>query len=296
MATRVAWLLNLDADSELADPRRYRPPAGMAQRVRELAPRMTMLVRPDDVLLEGRADEAELARELPVLAFCPTPGALERLALLGRRPAIAPGVEVLRRVNDRAFSAALGQTMPGARFVHTLAELEATIRGPSPTGSFLIKRPFGFAGRERRRADGGQLDPSTLGFVQRSFARGEGLQIEPWVERRGDFSRHGWVREAGPALFGPLVRQDCDVAGRWQGARLAEPAALSDAEAELLQAELERSAEALHAAGYRGPFGVDAFRYVAAAGATALAPRCEINARFTMGFPRELLERALADQ
>jgi hypothetical protein len=289
MATRVAWLLNLDADSELADPARYRPSAGMAARVRELVPRMSVLDA-GDILLEGHEQVPE---SVPVLAFCPTPGALARLS---RRPRIAPPLAVLRRVNDRAFCAELGQTMPGARFVHSLAELEATLRAPSPTGTFLIKRPFGFAGRERRKAEHGQLDASTLGFVQRSLARGEGLQVEPWVERRGDFSRHGWVEVGRAPLFGPLVRQHCDVMGRWQGAALAEPGALAPDEHDLLTAELEKTAAALAAAGYEGPFGIDAFRYLDAAGQEALQPRCEINARFTMGFPRQLLERALAGE
>jgi hypothetical protein len=289
MATRVAWLLNLDADSELADPQRHQPSAAMAARVRELVPRMNMLLDPDDLFV----GQHEVPSTLPVLAFCPTPSALARLARLGLKPPLAPPVEVLRRVNDRAFCAALGQTMPGARFVHSLAELEEAIRGPSPGGVFLIKRPFGFAGRERRKAEHGQLDPSTLGFVQRSFARGEGLQVEPWVERHGDFSRHGWVEAGRPPLFGPLVRQLCDVMGRWQGAALAEPGALSSDEEDRLGTELEKTATALTGAGYEGPFGIDAFRYADASGGLSLQPRCEINARFTMGFPRDLLELAM---
>ena len=119
MATRVAWLLNLDADSELADPHRYQQPsAAVAARVRELVPRMTMLLAADDIIIDGHVSES-----LPVLAFCPTPSALARLARLGLRPLLAPPVEVLQRVNDRAFSAELGQTMPEARFVRSLAEL-----------------------------------------------------------------------------------------------------------------------------------------------------------------------------
>jgi hypothetical protein len=262
MATRVAWLLNLDADSELADPRRYQPAPGMSARVQELVPRMTMLLAPDDVVVAEPGQAAHVEPDMHVLAFCPTPSALARLGRLGLRPALAPDVEVLRRVNDRSFSAELGQTMPGASFVRSLAELEAAIRGPSPTGSFLIKRPFGFAGRERRRADGAELDASTRGFVQRSFVRGEGLQVEPWVERRGDFSRHGWVCASRPPRFGPLVRQQCDAMGRWESAVLAEPAALSAGDAALLDAELQRTAEALLAAGYQGPFGIDAFLYL----------------------------------
>ena len=59
--------------------------------------------------------------------------------------------------------------------------------------------------------------------------------------------------------------------------------------------EAERVAAALSAAGYFGPFGVDAYTYRERGGAIALQPRSEINARYTMGFaapyPRRPLTR-----
>jgi hypothetical protein len=69
---------------------------------------------------------------------------------------------------------------------------------------------------------------------------------------------------------------------------------VAEAEAALLATELQRTAAALTAAGYFGPFGIDGFRYRTADGSSALNPRCEINARFTMGYPRSLLMAALA--
>ena len=62
---------------------------------------------------------------------------------------------------------------------------------------------------------------------------------------------------------------------------------------EALAGEIEKTAAALHAAGYFGPFGIDAFRYRLPGGGEAFNPRCEINARFTMGYPRALLLAAL---
>ena len=50
-----------------------------------------------------------------------------------------------------------------------------------------------------------------------------------------------------------------------------------------------RLAAALRAADYFGPFGIDAFRYRSAQGDVLFNPRCEINARFTMGYPRALM-------
>ena len=54
-------------------------------------------------------------------------------------------------------------------------------------------------------------------------------------------------------------------------------------------------ASALRGEGYFGPFGVDAYSYRDAAGALRLQSRSEINARYTMGFPRSLVPDAEPD-
>jgi hypothetical protein len=171
--------------------------------------------------------------------------------------------------------------------------LERQLAHASPTGRYVIKRAFSFAGREQRRVQHGVLDASTRGFCQRSFARGEGLQLEPWVERLADFSRHGYLTQAGELSIGPTREQRCDEQGRFLG-MLSDAPSVAEAEADLLATELQRTAAALTAAGYFGPFGIDGFRYRTADGGSALNPRCEINARFTMGYPRALLMAALA--
>jgi hypothetical protein len=292
MVTATAWLLNLDADVELENPARYQSSAERELRVRGLFASMGMLVRPQDLVLER--DTRERARSLRVLAFCPTAHALARIAELGLPPPAAPAMATLRTANGRAFCAELGQTLEQARYVYDMETLEETIRGPSPTGDFVLKRPFAFAGRERRRAVGGLLDPSTRGFAERSFRTGEGLQVEPWLERAGDFALHGYLGPTGELFEGPLVRQQCDAMGRWQGSHEVSPTALDPAHLRRFEEERARSATALHAIGYFGPFGLDGFEYRGARGGLDFQPRSEINARFSMGYPRALLEHALA--
>jgi hypothetical protein len=293
---RIAWLLNLDADRELQDPVRYRPaePSGFGDEWRE---RMADLVLPDDLLLDAQAEVTLAAKHLrpqdfAVRVFCPTPSALARVAALGFVAPPAPVLEILRRVNDRSFCAALGQRLPDADFVRDMSTLERHLERPSPTGRYVIKRAFSFAGREQRRVQRGVLDPSTRGFCLRSFARGEGLQIEPWVERLADFSRHGHLSRAGVLSIGPTREQRVDPLGRFLGVSTAA-ASVTRAEAELLACELTLTAAALTAAGYFGPFGIDAFRYRSAEGDVRFNPRCEINARFTMGYPRTLMLEGL---
>lgn len=294
MATRIAWLLNLDADLELQKPAGYRAPRITAGRVSELLACMLDLVAPDDIVLTDawRGPRPEGTR---VQLFCPTPNALARVQALGLLPGSAPPLAVLREVNSRRFCAALGHGLPGSQFVHDMATLEQQLRQPAFTGSHLLKREFSFAGREQRRVHGGALDDSTRGFCARSFSRAEGVQVEPLVERLADFSRHGYLLRSGKLLVGATREQRCDAFGRYLGTS-TEVARVTGVEDEALVAELNKTAVALSAAGYFGPFGIDAFRYRSPTGADAFNPRCEINARFTMGYPRALLEDALTQE
>ena len=145
MATRIAWLLNLDADLELADAAGYRASAIPHARLSELRTRIVDLIAPDDLVLDddflararghGVHDVHDL-RELRVLSFCPTPSALSRIAALGLPPPAAPALAVLRAVNDRAFCARLGHGLSGSCFAtdmdtlcrHILAAPEQRVR------------------------------------------------------------------------------------------------------------------------------------------------------------------------
>lgn len=295
MATRIAWLANLDADQELSDPKRFRDIALPKQRLDELRARMLDLIAPGDIVIgdEHEAHHTTDTRDtsLTALAFCPTLSARQRLQRAGYAAPDAPSLDVLQRVNHRRFCAQLGQTLPNASYVDDMESLDRHLATPSPTGSYVIKRAFSFAGREQRRVRDGVLDEPTRGFCRRSFDRGEGAQVEPWFERVADYGKHGYLMRDGELLVGATRQQHVDSLGRFESmSATADITATDDA---MLHQELERTAQALHDAGYFGPFGIDAFRYRVADGGIALNPRCEINARFSMGFPRELLLRAL---
>jgi hypothetical protein len=288
---RIAWLLNLDAERELQDPARYRP--SLAGAVSEWSSRMADLIAADDWVIDDRVETASTIRDVPaetfaLRIFCPTPSALARAVALGFSAPPAPTFAILRSVNDRAFCAALGQRLTGAYFARDMTALLRHLEQPSFSGNYVIKRAFSFAGREQRRIRQATLDASSRGFCLHSFARGEGLQIEPWVERLADFSRHGYLTRTGALSIGATREQHCDSFGRFQSVSTA-PARISAAEDAQLAEELKLTAAALTAAGYFGPFGIDAFRYQLPDGAIGFNPRCEINARFTMGYPRALL-------
>ncbi len=270
----AAWVLNLDSDYELAvssyQPRRV-VLAAMEAHVKALAARW---LDPDDVLVVDGAS----AKGMIGHAWSPTPRALAALERAGAIPAPHPTIEVLRRVTSRAFAARMGQTLEGAVFATSFEEASSAIARP---GTWRLKRAFGMAGREHRIVKSGAASEADLGFVRASIAEG-GVQVEPQLEVLRELSIHGRIAENGEVTLGPLFEQRCDSRGAWIESTEIDEAAL-DAP---IRAEASRAAAALFAAGYFGPFGQDAFVH-----AGGLQPRSEVNARFTMGYPRSLLPR-----
>jgi hypothetical protein len=274
-----AWVLNLDADSELA-AQTHTPASAraMAQKPAQIAA-LVGLIGPSDVVI-GEGDRVARGAYAG-RAWCPTPWAMDRLSRAGAQPVAFPPLAVLRRVNHRRFSSDLGQTLPGARYVTTLEDLLVVIAGESPTSQWLLKRPFGFAGRGRRRVARGDLEAPARTWVVASLRTGEGLQVEPWVLRGGDFALHGHVSRAGAIVLGQPTSQDCDENGAWK--KTSRITDLTPFEREGLATSARSSGRALYQAGYFGPFGVDAFRWRRDAGFTFNA-RSEINARYSMGW------------
>jgi len=279
---RRIWLLNFDADEELARPLGYSPSAALLTRFESLVSRLGGLIPDGDAIIEEWKPTRAPDGPFEGRAFCPTPRALRVLAQAGAVLGPAPSALVLARVNHRAFSADLGQSLPGARFVATREELEATLA--SARGPWLLKRPFGFAGRGRQRLRNGEIDAAVEPFVRASLAAGQGLQVEPWVDRTVDVALHGFVGASGAITIGKPTLQRVDDSGAWIESTALPSDMLTTDESRQLQTEAERAAEALVGAGYFVPFGIDAFRYRDPKGLLRFNPRSEINARYSMGW------------
>ena len=275
-----AWLLNFDAEVELADPSARTMSRAMEARSQALVERVRGLLGPGDVVIvPGIRVPDHVGR-----AWCPTPRAMAAIARAGARGPAAPTIAVIHRVNHRRFCADLGQMLPGARYVTSRAELDATLA--TSEGAWVLKRPFGFAGRGRLRITGGLqcTNAAARRWIETSLATGEGLQVEPWVERAGDFAMHGHVSATGELTLGDATSQRCDAGGAWIASERAGEGELSALEHAALTSAAAEAAHALAAAGYFGPFGVDAFRWRDAGGTLHFNPRCEINARYSMGW------------
>ena len=280
----IAWALNLEAEEELRRPG-YSPSAKMLARIDAMTPRIAGLVVPGDVILP-RSGKALAQAPAEGRAWCPTPRALAWLAAARVRVPPAPSFEVLRRVNHRRFSAELGQHLEGAIFTADRATVEARVARPTPSGHWLLKRPFGFGGAGRRRVRVGRIDPDLDRWLSASL-RDDGLQVEPWVDRGLDVAIHGHLEENGAFTLGRPTIQRCDDHGAWLGSEAIAPGILRDDERRRLFSEAERAGEALAAAGYFGPFGIDAFRYDGG----RFNPRSEINARYSMGWALGMPDR-----
>lgn len=199
--------------------------------------------------------------------------------------------------------AALGQTIAPAAFVTDLAAARALLDDDPRVGrAWRVKRAYGMAGRAHRVV-APRPRAEQLAFLP-AWVEAGGVQIEPDVAIDREWALHGvidaggvrlgvvdaidaggvrlGVVDAGGVRLGALTRQRA-VRGAWVGSERApmpEDAAVA--------AEVERAARdaagALAAAGYFGPFGLDAFAWRDLEGRAHLRARGEVNARYTMGF------------
>jgi hypothetical protein len=94
---------------------------------------------------------------------------------------------------------------------------------------------------------------------------------------------HGFIWPSARFELGRICVPQVTERGVFRDLRLAAPGELENAETESLFAQAERVAQALHSAGYFGPFGIDAYRYELE-GKIGFCALSEINARYTMGF------------
>lgn len=278
-----AWLLNLDADDELARPVGYTPSDRTRANVAHFAESIVGLVLNGDVVLT-RSDQ--LARGCEGRAWSPTPSALRALASAGATLPRAPSLEVLRRVADRRFGLAILPRAFEAIVVSSRDEAEQAIASlASTTGDVALKRLFGFAGRGVRRARL-PLDATDKAFLDGALRRDGAIVMEPWrSDRRADFALHGFVDARGALTLGEPTIQLIDARAGWTSSRIANATDLDAGGAHALRDAAERAAEALTNAGYFGPFGVDAFACDAGLHAS------ELNPRYTMAWAIGMRDR-----
>lgn len=302
----VAWLLNLDAEAELASyrsGRAARPPGGPARRQLEAArAQLTRsrgdggLVGPGDLVVDTKAlDPGEELRcppagrgpgELTPLAWSATPTARASMASLGLELE-GPPVEVLIEANARETFAGV-DPLPGAAVADSMAALRAVVeRSPLPRSglgvssqpAWVLRRSLSCAGRGRLIAEGWSRGVEAWGAA--ALAEGP-IEVQPLVDIVEEYSTHGWIQESGELRCGaPLCWRPAHGA-----ARRVELPPPSDRDLARISASGREVGEILRGIGYAGPFGVDAFRWRPAAGEVRLQVVTDVNARLTLHFAR----------
>jgi hypothetical protein len=278
-----AWVLNLDAELELARPGfEYVPRRKLLEQLATHGQGSRALLGAGDALV---APGVTLGADFVGRAWCPTPLALSALLAVGVTPEPHPEASVLRRVNHRLFAFEAGGGLPEQRYFTERAPLEALLRRAERP--WLCKRPMAFAGRGQMRFYG-PISDKQWSWLDVSLAQ-DGLIVEPLVTPTLELSLHGFIWRDGRAELGRICVQQVTERGVFRGVRLAAPGELQSVDERALFAQGERISGLLHAAGYFGPFGIDAYRYELA-GQSAFCALGEINARYTMsfveGFPR----------
>lgn len=216
-------------------------------------------------------------------------------------PTPEPGV--VARVTCRRFAFELarerGWVPPGAGFATDPAEVETLARAVSAVsgGPWVAKAPWSAAGRERLfgSAPESAREPDTLRRLEALLERHGSALVEPWVERTADFGLAGRLAPSG-ARLDTVHGLEVDRRGAFR-ATVPLPSdfvPLAAAERAVLEEAFHAAAEALAAAGYVGPFGIDAFRWRRPDGdrRERLRPLVEINPRLTFG----LVARAEAER
>ena len=300
------WVLNLDAERELALPDGYTRPRVMAEQIREQSASTRELVRDEAVLALDATKAPEGANaETAVAAWCPTPSALALVRRVGLTVPATPPLDVLRLANHRRFQHDVARrTDDGASFFsHTAfvepdADLETQVRSlvkrlsnPPPLGAgWHLERAYGFAGKGARRLIG----PPTaddVRWLRDSLARG-GILVEPWVSIVRELSLHGFVGAASVVLGEPCALV-CDEFGAPSSVTVlprGPGTSMTEHVVPRLRNAARTAAESLRSIGYFGPFGIDAFVFRSESG-EHLNPLSDLNARFTLGWSTGMGER-----
>ncbi|MCB9177490.1 MAG: hypothetical protein H6648_10040 [Caldilineae bacterium] len=223
-----------------------------------------------------------------------------------------PDPDTAARANHRGLSLRMAQehgwALPGARMLDSFEAIERHLAAggaaSAPEQRWVLKTPLSAAGRDRVHGRGAHLAEPGARRRCVELLRWQGsLRFEPWMTRLDDWGMVGLVDRAGPWPIG-LHRQLTDPFGRFQGLELAQGAAsieaagralgLPDPAVSTIRTAFEVAGVALAGIGYRGAFGVDAWRYRDPDGRVRMQPLGEINARVTMGLVGQSLIAGIA--
>lgn len=252
--------------------------------------------------LERVAAESASPAAAPLQLPCHAPGGRRLVDLLWRSPRAPIGAAL--RANDRAFLleelGAAACPLPGAFVARSLEALEEGLAG-SPLlsaagGAWILKAPFSASGRARTRGAGPELAAPARAWARTALELYGHLLVEPWMERTLDGGIAALLLDDEVVLLEPHITTVTG-GGVFRAVEVASRPArgLEAPERDSLRETARGVGGRLHALGYRGPFGIDAWRYRDGEGGEAFHPLGELNARLTFGWLAHVLRERLLE-
>lgn len=285
--SEYVWILNPDAERELAAQASYAVRAAFIQRIAERRDLFLELSQGEPMFFAHESLGA-VAGTIALL-WCPTPSACQAAREAGLLVPTGPSLEVLRLTHNKSFlSTHLSRdALAGRQVIRSVQEWEQMLE--RSVSDLRVKRFFGYAGKGQRvwKKVGGRED---LRWLEDSLRQG-GFIAEPDHPEAPQRSIHGYVDGRG-VLVGRSCLLETDRAGAPVCVRAASQPEAGD---ESLRALGERVGETLFSVGYWGPFGIDCLL-------TEEGPRLiDLNPRYTLGWSqgmanlrKEAISRAFA--
>lgn len=196
-----------------------------------------------------------------------------------------PDLEIVKKVNSKAFSFEIFPTFNDASLVKNQMELELWL--DSHTEPVVFKSCFGLSGRghfiliERTNERMELLQA----FCKTQWVQRLPVLAEPWVERCLDFSTQWEILPSGDISFLGAVTFESDHKGVYRSTLVGQEEILFKFyAAELVNHKKEalKALQILYKEGYWGFVGIDAMIYTNKQQKPSLVPIVEINARKTM--------------
>ena len=235
------------------------------------------------------------SEDAPHDGFLPVPWgwnreAEDRFAAFGCS-CVHPPFEAVAAANSRDLSNRVAQMIGSpsagltARSRRELEALLAPARYP-----YVVKPCHGSAGSGFTIVTDAASAMRASDRGEASFVKGGAVSVERWLDRLDDYSANFTVSAKGELESFTCHRAFIDRKGIFRGIDICGdvPSDYMD----MLREAAECSARELHAAGYFGPAGIDAFSF-REAGSVRFNPICEINARLTMGEIARSMARVL---
>lgn len=224
---------------------------------------------------------------MPKGSRCYSWGASKRVAEWAKAKDVEylmPPVDVVRKINSKAFSFSHSPQLPDSLLIHNEIDLKCWLKHGK--GKRVLKTCFGLSGRGHYLFED-QNEDAIMKYCEKEWQKGLPVIAEPWVDRVFDFSTQweigldGAVELVGSTVF------EADAKGRYRATRTGVESDIFGDYVDFLAEHKQWASKIVQDVakkGFFGNIGVDAFVYRNSQNRLILHPVVEINGRKTMSW------------